>query len=120
MENRKWKMEIGKFVLFCPEGATRSGPRPRTSLDRYAPRNENFVLVGSREPEARSQNLRVVLKAARECKHCADLFWLLASGFHIPPFLAGYQGRSPWLVLAQVLAPNGQIVAGHWAEQDNY
>ena len=43
---------------------------------RYAPRNENFVLVRSQEPEARSRNLRVELKAAGERKHRADAFWL--------------------------------------------
>jgi hypothetical protein len=48
---------------------------------RYVPRNENFDLVRSQKHEAR---ISVALKAARECKHCANPFWLLASGFSYP------------------------------------
>jgi hypothetical protein len=66
-------------------------------LDRYAPRNENFVLVRSQAPEARSQKLHAELKAAGEHKHFADPFWLLASGFRIPPLFVGISRAKPLL-----------------------
>jgi hypothetical protein len=65
------------------------------ALDRYAPRNENFILVRSLEPEARSRNLHVELKAAGDPKHCTDPFWLLTSGFIIPPLFGGISRAQP-------------------------
>ena len=61
MENGKWEIPF-----CCPEGATRSGRRPRTSLARYAQRNENIVLVRSQEPEARSQIADLVTELTEE------------------------------------------------------
>jgi hypothetical protein len=49
--------------------------------ESLASRNENFVLVRSKEPEARSQNCCIGRTAAFQRTGTAPPFWLLASGF---------------------------------------
>jgi hypothetical protein len=78
-----------------PEGASRAAQRRRTGVHRYSRRNENFVRVRSKEPEAG--------RKAESWMFFILFFLLLASGFWLLAsisrcFLAGYQGRSPWLV----------------------
>jgi tetratricopeptide (TPR) repeat protein len=50
-------------------------------MDRYLPSKENSIFDRSLEPEARSRNLGVAFKTARERGNCGDPFWLQASGF---------------------------------------
>ncbi|MGA2262413.1 MAG: hypothetical protein ABSH28_13380 [Acidobacteriota bacterium] len=64
--------------------------------------------------EARSlkqENLRVELKAAVERKHCVDPFWLLASGFHIPPLFGGISRAKP---LPRLNTSHGLVARLHY------